>query len=128
MAQSEDRFERSEALAAAFDPIIDICRRNGVSGTELESLVWVAFVCRAAATLPGKINTGRRPGQEQIAQAAGLNRNEINSILPKGTKSAGLRMQKKARQDSKSERVLARGANGAAGAMPPAFNSAGRPS
>jgi len=106
LAQSEDRFERAEVLAAALDPIIDICVRIGVTSTELESLVRVEFVRRLAATLPGNLRTGRGPGHEEIALAAGLNRNEVHSILSTGVKSAGMRMQKKARQHSKSERIL----------------------
>ena len=58
MAQSKDRFERAEVLAAALDPIIDICVRIGVNSTELESLVRVEFVRRLAETLPGNLRTG----------------------------------------------------------------------
>jgi len=106
LAQSKDRFERAEVLAAALDPIIDICVRMGVTSTELESLVRVVFVRRLAATLPGNLRTGRRPTQEEIALAAGLARNEVQNILATGHKSAEQRMEKKSRH-SKSERVLA---------------------
>jgi hypothetical protein len=106
LAQSKDRFERAEALAAALEPIIDICVRIGINTTELESLVRVEFVRRLSKTLPGNVRTGRGPGHEAIALAAGLNRGEVNNILASGAKSAGLRMQKKARQHSKTERVL----------------------
>lgn len=106
MAQSKDRFERAEVLAAALDPIIDICVRIGVNSTELESLVRVEFVRRLAETLPGNLRTGRGPSHEEIGLAAGLNRGEVQNILSSGTKSAELRMQKKARQHSKSERIL----------------------
>ena len=106
MAQSKDRFERAEVLAAALDPIIDICVRIGINSTELESLVRVEFVRRLASTLPGNLRTGRGPSQEEIALAAGLNRGEVQNILSTGVKSAGMRMQKKARQHSKSERIL----------------------
>jgi hypothetical protein len=107
LAQSKDRFERAEALAAALDPIIDICIRMGVTSSELESLVRVEFVRRLAATLPGNLRTGRRPTQEEIALAAGLARNEVQNILATGSKSAEMRMERKARRHSKSERVLA---------------------
>ena len=106
MAQSKDRFERAEALRAAFDPIIDICVRIGINSTELESLVRVEFVRRLAETLPGNFKTGRGPTHEAIGLAAGLNRSEVQNILASGVKSAELRMQKKANQHSKSERVL----------------------
>jgi hypothetical protein len=106
LAQSKDRFERAEALAAALEPIIDICVRIGIHTTELESLVRVEFVRRLEKTLPGNLRTGRGPGHEAIALAAGLNRSEVNNILRTGTKSAGLRMQKKSKQHSKTERVL----------------------
>ena len=106
MAQSKDRFERAEVLAAALDPIIDICVRIGVNSTELESLVRVEFVRRLAETLPGNLRSGRGPSHEEIGLAAGLNRGEVQNILATGTKSAELRMQKKARQHSKSERIL----------------------
>jgi hypothetical protein len=106
LAQSKDRFERAEVLAAALDPIIDICVRIGVNSTELESLVRVEFVRRLAETLPGNLRTGRGPSHEEIGLAAGLNRGEVQNILASGTKSAELRMQKKARQHSKSERIL----------------------
>ena len=106
MAQSKDRFERAEVLAAALDPIIDICVRIGVNSTELESLVRVEFVRRLANTLPGNLRTGRGPSHEEIGLAAGLNRGEVQNILATGVKSAEMRMQKKARQHSKSERIL----------------------
>ena len=106
LAQSKDRFERAEVLAAALDPIIDICVRIGVNSSELESLVRVEFVRRLAETLPGNLRTGRGPSHEAIGLAAGLNRGEVQNILASGTKSAELRMQKKARQHSKSERIL----------------------
>jgi Family of unknown function (DUF6502) len=106
LAQSKDRFERAEVLAAALDPIIDICVRIGVNSTELESLVRVEFVRRLAETLPGNLRTGRGPSHEEIGLAAGLNRGEVQNILASGTKSAEMRMQKKARQHSKSERIL----------------------
>jgi Family of unknown function (DUF6502) len=106
LAQSKDRFERAEVLAAALDPIIDICVRIGVNSTELESLVRVEFVRRLAETLPGNLRTGRGPSHEEIGLAAGLNRGEVQNILATGVKSAEMRMQKKARQHSKSERIL----------------------
>ncbi len=106
MAQSKDRFERAEVLAAALDPIIDICVRIGINSTELESLVRVEFIRRLAETLPGNLRTGRGPSHEEIALAAVLNRGAVQNILATGTKSAELRMQKKARQHSKSERIL----------------------
>ena len=106
MAQSKDRFERAQALRAALDPIIDICVRIGVNSTELESLVRVEFVRRLAETLPGNLRTGRGPSHEEIGLAAGLNRGEVQNILATGVKSAEMRMQKKARQHSKSERIL----------------------
>jgi hypothetical protein len=106
LAQSKDRFERAQALRAALDPIIDICVRIGVNSTELESLVRVEFVRRLAETLPGNLRTGRGPSHEEIGLAAGLNRGEVQNILATGVKSAEMRMQKKARQHSKSERIL----------------------
>lgn len=106
MAQSKDRFERAQALRAALDPIIDICVRIGVNSTELESLVRVEFVRRLAETLPGNLRTGRGPSHEEIGLAAGLNRGEVQNILATGVKSAEMRMQKKSRQHSKSERIL----------------------
>ena len=106
MAQSKDRFERAQALRAALHPIIDICVRIGVNSTELESLVRVEFVRRLAETLPGNLRTGRGPSHEEIGLAAGLNRGEVQNILATGVKSAEMRMQKKARQHSKSERIL----------------------
>jgi hypothetical protein len=106
LAQSKDRFERAQALRAALDPIIDICVRIGVNSTELESLVRVEFVRRLAETLPGNLRTGRGPSHEEIGLAAGLNRGEVQNILATGVKSAEMRMQKKSRQHSKSERIL----------------------
>jgi hypothetical protein len=106
LAQSKDRFERAQALRAALDPIIDICVRIGVNSTELESLVRVEFVRRLAETLPGNLRTGRGPSHEEIGLAAGLNRGEVQNILATGVKSAEMRMQKKAQQHSKSERIL----------------------
>jgi hypothetical protein len=106
LAQSKDRFERAEVLAAALDPIIDICVRIGINSTELESLVRVEFVRRLAETLPGNLRSGRGPSHEEIGLAAGLNRGEVQNILASGVKSAEMRMQKKALQHSKSERIL----------------------
>jgi hypothetical protein len=106
LPQSKDRFERAQALRVALDPIIDICVRIGVNTTELESLVRVEFVQRLAETLPGNLKTGRGPSHEEIALAAGLNRGEVQNILATGVNSAQMRMQKKARQHSKSERIL----------------------
>jgi hypothetical protein len=106
LAQSKDRFERAEVLAAALDPIIDICVRIGINSAELESLVRVEFVRRLAETLPGNLRSGRGPSHEEIGLAAGLNRGEVQNILASGVKSAEMRMQKKARQHSKSERIL----------------------
>jgi hypothetical protein len=106
LAQSKDRFERAQALKAALDPIIDICVRIGVNSTELESLVRVEFVQRLAETLPRNLKAGRGPSHEEIALAAGLNRGEVQNIIATGVKSAQMRMQKKARQHSKSERIL----------------------
>jgi hypothetical protein len=106
LVEPKDRFERAQALRAALDPIIDIYIRIGISSTELESLVRVAFVQRLAATLPGNLRTGRGPSHEEIGLAAGLNRGEVQNILATGAKSAAMRMQKKARTHSKSERIL----------------------
>jgi hypothetical protein len=106
LAQSEDRFERAQVLRSALDPLIDICVRIGVHTTELESLVRVEFVRRLAETLPGNLKTGRGPSHEEIGLAAGLNRGEVQNILATGSKSAELRMKKKASQHSKSERIL----------------------
>ena len=106
MAQPDDRFARAQVLRAALDPIIDICLRIGIHSAELESLVRVEFVQRAADTLPGNIKSGRGPSHEAIGLATGLNRGEVQSILAKGTKSAALRMKQKAEKHSKSERIL----------------------
>jgi Family of unknown function (DUF6502) len=106
LVEPKDRFERAQALRAALDPIIDICVRIGINSTELESLVRVEFVRRLAETLPGNLRTGRGPSHEEIGLAAGLNRGEVQNILATGAKSAAMRMQKKARQHSKSERIL----------------------
>ena len=106
MVEPKDRFERAQALRAALDPIIDICVRIGINSTELESLVRVEFVQRLAETLPGNLKTGRGPSHEEIGLAAGLNRGEVQNILATGTKSAAMRMQKKAQTHSKSERIL----------------------
>ena len=106
MVQADDRFARAQVLRAALDPIIDICLRIGIHSAELESLVRVEFVQRAADTLPGNIKTGRGPSHEAIGLATGLNRGEVQSILATGTKSAALRMRQKADKHSKSERIL----------------------
>jgi hypothetical protein len=106
LVEPKDRFERAQALRAALDPIIDICIRIGINSTELESLVRVEFVQRLAETLPGNLKTGRGPSHEEIGLAAGLNRGEVQNILATGTKSAAMRMQKKAQTHSKSERIL----------------------
>ena len=106
MVEPKDRFERAQSLRAALDPIIDICVRIGINSTELESLVRVEFVQRLAETLPGNLKTGRGPSHEEIGLAAGLNRGEVQNILATGTKSAAMRMQKKAQTHSKSERIL----------------------
>jgi hypothetical protein len=106
LVEPKDRFERAHALRAALEPIIDICVRIGINSTELESLVRVEFVRRLAETLPGNLRTGRGPSHEEIGLAAGLNRGEVQNILASGSKSAAMRMQKKARTHSKSERIL----------------------
>ena len=106
MAQSKDRFERAEALRAALDPIIDACVRIGVNSAEFESLARVQFVRRVAETLPGNLRTGRGPSHEEIGLAAGLNRSEVQNIMATGAKSVELRMQKKSKVHSKTERVL----------------------
>jgi len=106
LAYSEDRFERAQALRAALDPIIDVCLRIGVHSAELESLVRVEFVHRAAETLPGNLKSGRGPSHEAIGLATGLNRGEVQDILAKGARSGALRMKRKAETHSKSERVL----------------------
>ena len=71
MAGSENRFERAQALSAAFDPIIDICVRLGVNTSELESLLRVEFVKRVAATLPRNPKTGKEPSHEEVGLATG---------------------------------------------------------
>ena len=106
MAHPDDRFERAQALKAALDPIIDVCLRIGVHSAELESLVRVEFVHRAAQTLPGNLKSGRGPSHEAIGLATGLNRGEVQDILAKGTRSAALRMKRKSEKHSKSERIL----------------------
>lgn len=106
MVPADDRFARAQVLRAALDPIIDICLRIGIHSAELESLVRVEFVQRAADTLPGNFKTGRGPSHEAIGLATGLNRGEVQSILATGSKNAALRMKQKADKHSKSERVL----------------------
>ena len=74
MTALEDRFERAQALSAAFDPLIDVCLLMGVHTSELESLLRVEFVKRAAITL----SAGRHPHEkglshEQVGLAVGLN-------------------------------------------------------
>jgi hypothetical protein len=108
LAGSENRFERAQLLSAAFDPIIDICMRLGVNTGELESLLRVEFVRRAAAMLPKNPKTGKEPSHEEVGLAAGLNRGEVQKIRSarRGRKSAQVRMSKKSRQVSKSSRLL----------------------
>jgi len=104
--ESNDRFERVRALGPALDPIIDICLKLGVNTQELESMVRVRFVQRAAKTLPGNFHSGRGPSHEAIGLATGLNRGDVQSVLARGTDSAGARMRQKAARHSKSERIL----------------------
>lgn len=104
--ETEDRFERVRSLGPALDPIIDICLKLGVNTQELESLVRVRFVQRAAKTLPGTFQTGRGPSHEAIGLATGLNRGDVQNVLAQGTDSASMRMRHKSARHSKSERVL----------------------
>ncbi len=106
MAQADERFARAEPLINALAPIIDICLQIGLNHFELESLLRVAFVQRAAETLP-KDKFGRGPSHEAIGLAAGLNRGEVQDILAKGPKGAAKRLEGKAKHYSKSEKVLA---------------------
>lgn len=93
-------------MRAAFRPIVDICVRMGINSPELESLVRVEFVQRLAETLPGNLRTGRGPSHDEVGLAAGLNRSEVQDILSTGEKSDTLRMQKKSKVHSKSDRLL----------------------
>lgn len=106
MDETEDRFERVRSLGPALDPIIDICLRLGVNTQELESLVRVRFVQRAAETLPRRLQSGRGPSHEAIALATGLNRGDVQNVLAKGTDSASVRMRQKSARHSKSERIM----------------------
>jgi hypothetical protein len=105
LAQADERFARAEPLINALAPIIDICLQLGLTHFELESLLRVAFVQRAADALP-KDKFGRGPSHEAIGLAAGLNRGEVQDILAKGPKGAAKRMEGKSKQYSKSEKVL----------------------
>jgi hypothetical protein len=105
LARANERFARAEPLISALAPIIDICLQLGISHFELECLLRVAFVQRAAETLPKK-KSGQRPSHEAIGLAVGLNRAEVWDILTKGPKGAAKRMEDKNKTYSKSDKVL----------------------
>jgi hypothetical protein len=107
LPNSDGRFERVQALSSALDPIIDYCLAQGVHSAELESMVRVEFVRRAALTLPGSKRAKGKPSHEAIGLATGLNRGEVQSILASGHAGASLRMKKKWEKRTTSERVLA---------------------
>jgi hypothetical protein len=107
LAQSDDRFERIQALSRALDPLIDYCLEHGVHTAELESLVRVEFVKRASLVLPGTSRKKVKPSHEAISLAAGLNRGDVQKILASGTAGASLRMKKKMEKHTTSEELLA---------------------
>jgi Family of unknown function (DUF6502) len=106
LAQSDDRFERIQALSRALDPLIDYCLEHGVHSAELESMVRVEFVKRAEMVLPGNTRTSGKPSHEAIGLAAGLNRGEVQNILSSGKAGASLRMKKKWEKHTTSEKLL----------------------
>ncbi len=106
LPQSDDRFERVQALSTALDPLIDYCLEHGVHSAELESMVRVEFVKRAALVLPGTTRTKGKPSHEAIGLAAGLNRGEVQNILASGHAGASLRMKKKWEKHTTSEKLL----------------------
>lgn len=106
MAGSENRFERAQALSAAFDPIIDACIRLGVNVRELESLLRIQFVNRLIEAITTSSAGGKQPGHFEVALAAGLDPAEIRRIRSGGAKSAQQRMRKRASKPSKSQKVV----------------------
>jgi hypothetical protein len=106
LSQSDERFERIQALSRALDPLIDYCLEHGIHTAELESMVRVEFVKRAELTLTGSRRTKGRPSHEAIGLAAGLNRGEVQNILSQGRAGASMRMQKKWEKHTTSEKLL----------------------
>jgi hypothetical protein len=92
-------------LLSALVPIVDICLQLGINSGEMEYLLRVAFVNRAAEILPKK-KSGRRASQEAIGLAVGLARTEVNAILAKGEKGLAKRLKGKRKTYSKGHRVL----------------------
>jgi hypothetical protein len=106
LSQSDERFERIQALSAALDPLIDYCLEHGIHTAELESMVRVEFLKRAELTLAGTLRTKGKPSHEAIGLAAGLNRGEVQKILSSGHVGASLRMKKKWEKHTTSEKLL----------------------
>jgi hypothetical protein len=106
LSQSDDRFERIQALSKALDPLIDYCLEHGVHSAEFESMVRVEFVKRAELVLPGTTRTKGKPSHEAIGLATGLNRGEVQNILSSGKAGAALRMKKKWEKHTTSEKLL----------------------
>ena len=106
MAESRDTFDQAQVLEPLLKLVADISMALGIKTPELEILVRVAYLKRLAETIPIDPITGRGPSHEAIGLAAGLNRNEVQSLLGHGTRSAAARLRKRGQRHFKSDRVL----------------------
>jgi hypothetical protein len=106
LSEFDERFQKVQALSTALDPLIDYCLAHGVHTAELESMVRVEFVKRAAALLPGTTRTKGKPSHEAIGLASGLGRGEVQNILSSGGAAASLRMKNKWEKHTTSEKLL----------------------
>lgn len=106
MAESKDTFDQAQVLEPLLKLVADISMALGVKTTELEILVRVAYLRRLAETIPIDPITGRGPSHEAIGLSAGIHRNEVQSLLGHGTRSAAARLRKRRQRHFKSDRVL----------------------
>ena len=106
MVRSKDTFEDAQVLEPLLKLVADISMAVGVKTTELEILVRVAYLKRLAETIPIDPITGRGPSNEAIGLAAGIHRNEVQSLLGHGTRSAAARLRMRRQRHFKSDRVL----------------------
>jgi hypothetical protein len=107
LSQTDDRFQRLQAITAALDPLIDYCLSLGIHSAEFEAALRVAFVKRAAAVLPGNKRTNGKASHASISLATGLNRGEVQDILSSGDAGAAERMQRKSEKHTTSVKLLA---------------------
>ena len=107
MTSSPAHAKIGTALAAALEPLVDVCLDTGITCPEFESLLRVAFVLRAFDKLPRHPSSGRGPTANKVAVATGVHWEDVAKIRklggPVATQAA---MQARESSSSKASRVV----------------------